>query len=917
MQFFPAFPTLARPAFKSAVDASTGSPGELFEQTIDTALRGGHRPGSPGVPPTEPVEHQETAAGREGADFVPLVALGLLGSRDDLVPSSESEESSILSAAGGRAHPVEVARGVQQEEAGVQTMGREESTNTQAAPKQVHRTPDAQSKAGATAGESTPVRAEGASETVPFRPAAPLSGVPMPQALHDAGARAARAAWSPGQPVAAAESERSNGIEVEVPTPAGRVVVRVEGQLPSGAAPPAPTAAGHSAATESNDPDRPAALPDRDAWFVSRRTSPSVEGADPATPPTSRRSEVSAPKPIAGSPAARAPESEDVRPSAPAVATSGAAQETRGPEAPMTRPLVPASEPETVTARPAVRESEAATMHPVARESKATLPRPATPEPQPSPRDPITLEQAPSTRRSEASVRDQATPGSAPMARFSDLTTSEPAGRPRVGWDTVPTARGTGTPSPERAPLGSRMRAPEAPIRPEPSPRTSGAGAPDLPAARPMRFAASGHVAGTRSSMAPTEADIPSPAAPAPGKGTSAGGQMQAPSPPTSPDVDAPARATGGARPLGRVALPVESVTLSRSAPPPALVPNDPVPVAVHLPRAEASNVILPPEPMTPPPRTSPSPDPVFPAAEESSLGPAEDFTYPTRGATPPPSISPARTGEGSDSAGVPWWVRQPGRGGERVGGAILQPVTTTDSEQPGSGKPEGDIPRWPIQELTEEPAPRPSHPRVTTTVSGEIARSPGAHTPVTGPSAPEAGASVGRSALPAPPSPPAVNAQAAYWLRVSLRSNRRESVITLDPPDLGRMRISIRREGPGITARITAELPEVEAVLREGAAAIRERLTHQGLRIDHLVIEPAPTSSPRPSPSGLPQGSTPDLGGRAWGGEGQGASPQGDSGSGGRPAPRQTTPQPPPLPGEETPSPRPARRRVGVDVRA
>jgi hypothetical protein len=88
------------------------------------------------------------------------------------------------------------------------------------------------------------------------------------------------------------------------------------------------------------------------------------------------------------------------------------------------------------------------------------------------------------------------------------------------------------------------------------------------------------------------------------------------------------------------------------------------------------------------------------------------------------------------------------------------------------------------------------------------------------------------------PPRVAQVAAQAAYWLRTSLRANRGEAVVTLDPPELGRMRITVRQEGEALTARILAELPEVEGILREGVAAIRDRLEQQGFRLESLAIE-------------------------------------------------------------------------------
>jgi flagellar hook-length control protein FliK len=175
----------------------------------------------------------------------------------------------------------------------------------------------------------------------------------------------------------------------------------------------------------------------------------------------------------------------------------------------------------------------------------------------------------------------------------------------------------------------------------------------------------------------------------------------------------------------------------------------------------------------------------------------------------------------------------------------------------------------------------------------------------------------------PMQPRVAAVSAQAAYWLRTSLKANRREAVVTLDPPDLGRMRISIRQEGRAVTARITVEMPEVEALLREGADAIRKRLNTQGMRLDRLVVETtsqAEAAKPKAAPEqdAHPQNTDDSTGSR----DGR-YRPSHDSG---QPASRDRAPEGAARPGrtiranarpkEPAPGSVP-RRRMGVDVRA
>jgi len=89
------------------------------------------------------------------------------------------------------------------------------------------------------------------------------------------------------------------------------------------------------------------------------------------------------------------------------------------------------------------------------------------------------------------------------------------------------------------------------------------------------------------------------------------------------------------------------------------------------------------------------------------------------------------------------------------------------------------------------------------------------------------------------------IRAQAAEYLRMSLRSNRREILVRLDPPELGRMNIRIQQTGNRTIARIAAQLPEVENLLRDGAEMIRNRLNSQGMRVDSIVVEKLSSQAP------------------------------------------------------------------------
>ncbi len=290
--------------------------------------------------------------------------------------------------------------------------------------------------------------------------------------------------------------------------------------------------------------------------------------------------------------------------------------------------------------------------------------------------------------------------------------------------------------------------------------------------------------------------------------------------------------------------------------------------------------------------------------------------------------------------------------GGERVVGADARPAGPARAGRPRSGSAEGGPSQRPIQGLTEELAPRPSHLR-----SGGSQRQGAAHdASLRQGAAQDAGFSQdaqpgGRPASAAPSSgggtagstgltqgarmqeaidpstmhqrSDAVRLQTAYWVRASLQMNQRQSVVTLDPPELGRLRITLERIGERMTARILAERPEVESMLREGREQIRERLSGQGVRVDALLIETPAARISRGAAGGDPgashsQAHTQDHGGAHTSPhDGRNASQQGahDRGVPGGPS------EEPQIGEQGRQVDAPARshrwRRLGLDVRA
>jgi hypothetical protein len=184
---------------------------------------------------------------------------------------------------------------------------------------------------------------------------------------------------------------------------------------------------------------------------------------------------------------------------------------------------------------------------------------------------------------------------------------------------------------------------------------------------------------------------------------------------------------------------------------------------------------------------------------------------------------------------------------GERVVGADARPVDPARASWPRSESAEGGFLQRPTQGLTDEPAPRPSHLGTVlppATGGGDSARAAGSADPSSAAGAAWRALENARGLLDRYAE--AIGGQTAYWIRASLRAGRSEASVTLDPPELGRLRISLAQDGLMVTARIRAELPEVESLLREGGERIRERLSSQGVRVDALVIETAPARAAR-----------------------------------------------------------------------
>jgi len=223
-----------------------------------------------------------------------------------------------------------------------------------------------------------------------------------------------------------------------------------------------------------------------------------------------------------------------------------------------------------------------------------------------------------------------------------------------------------------------------------------------------------------------------------------------------------------------------------------------------------------------------------------------------------------AATGDQIPTAGN----RQPAISGNGVvpgeGGVVDGPLVSSipSGVLPGNGGPEGGLSVGQLTGLKEEHSTPPSHPESVE----EPAPSIGAQTQAVSaqgiaglgnaPTATEAVSTEGFNTSPAAGAEQdslamlsqksaSIRAQAAEYLRMSLRSNRREILVRLDPPELGRMNIRIQQTGNRTIARIAAQLPEVENLLRDGAEMIRNRLNSQGMRVDSIVVEKLSSQAP------------------------------------------------------------------------
>ncbi|MCK4412068.1 MAG: flagellar hook-length control protein FliK [Candidatus Eisenbacteria sp.] len=140
-----------------------------------------------------------------------------------------------------------------------------------------------------------------------------------------------------------------------------------------------------------------------------------------------------------------------------------------------------------------------------------------------------------------------------------------------------------------------------------------------------------------------------------------------------------------------------------------------------------------------------------------------------------------------------------------------------------------------PMEGSSSWPSPFASALDVTT---GEITSSAGgslAEATLAGtgaPPLPSAASSAWLGALQA-----SLRSQAAQGLRLALAEGRREALIDLTPPHLGRLRIRVSLQGNQVQAHVQAERPDVGAWLESDQEWLRQRLAEQGLQLTELRV--------------------------------------------------------------------------------
>jgi len=111
------------------------------------------------------------------------------------------------------------------------------------------------------------------------------------------------------------------------------------------------------------------------------------------------------------------------------------------------------------------------------------------------------------------------------------------------------------------------------------------------------------------------------------------------------------------------------------------------------------------------------------------------------------------------------------------------------------------------------------------------------------------------RPSAPQPPAPQPVTAQLAQRLGATETLPRGDAPLemTLDPPELGKIRLSVTRSAEGMVLHLHAELPETLDLLRRHGDALEEELQRHGLEHGAFSFSGGRDGQhPRPAPDPL-----------------------------------------------------------------
>ncbi|MFW6062251.1 MAG: flagellar hook-length control protein FliK, partial [Planctomycetota bacterium] len=106
--------------------------------------------------------------------------------------------------------------------------------------------------------------------------------------------------------------------------------------------------------------------------------------------------------------------------------------------------------------------------------------------------------------------------------------------------------------------------------------------------------------------------------------------------------------------------------------------------------------------------------------------------------------------------------------------------------------------------------------------------------------------ASAAGASPPAAPEQPALTQQVMRGLRVTATQLGREVSLRLDPPELGRVHMTLQEDADGLRGVLRVERAETAEQLQRETNDLLQRLAGDGMRVRRIeiIVEPAPTDA-------------------------------------------------------------------------